>query len=57
MLEQDYEIHQKDTNPFSEKEMQEIGPECPGKFATLAFSFKSQILMTLKNEFKSSERI
>ena len=34
--------------PFSENEMLVIGPECPGKFATFALSFKSQILMTLR---------
>lgn len=35
--------------PFSENEIAVIGPECPGKFATLPLSFKSQILITLEN--------
>ena len=39
-----------DSYPFSEKEMLVIGPEWPGKLATFALSFKSQILITLKFE-------
>ena len=38
------------THPFSENDILVIGPEWPGKLATLARSFKSQILITLKEE-------
>ena len=37
----------KKTHPFSEKEMLVTLPECPGKLATFALSFKSQILTML----------
>lgn len=47
-----YQYHLK--YPFSENEIHEMGPECPGKFATLAFSFKSQILMTLEEKSKTN---
>lgn len=38
------------THPFSENEISVIGPECPGNLATLAPSFRSQILITLECE-------
>ena len=42
--------------PFSENEMSVIGPECPGNFATLALSFRSQILIRLKRRTKTAIR-